>query len=80
MEDLSDKVLIDILTGTINIDFDFLAFKIMLTRLRQKVKIDPRLATIQECVNELQSFFTKYGSLPRMQRDIDKISGSRRAS
>jgi hypothetical protein len=80
LESVSEKVLSDLVLGNINIDFDFLALKIMLSRLRQRVKMEPSPTTIQGCVNELQSFFVKFGHLPKTQQDMEKIFRSRSVS
>lgn len=80
MESISEKVLIDILLGNINIDFDFLALRTLLTRLQQRIKKNPGSATINDCVIELQEFFAKFGHLPKTQEDMDKILRIRKAS
>ena len=80
MESVPEKVLNDLVLGNINVEFDFLALKIMLARLRQRVKMEPGLTTIQGCVTELQDFFVKFGHLPKTQHDLEKIFRSRSVS
>ena len=80
MESIQEKVLIDILLGNINIDFDFLALKTLLARLQQRIKKNPGSATIKDSVIELQDFFAKFGHLPKTQEEIGKIMRIRIAS
>lgn len=73
MENIPEKVLSDIVLSNIHVNFDFLALKIMLTRLQQKVKTNPDSTTVNECVNELKNFLIRFGNLPKTQEDIAKI-------
>ena len=77
MENIPEKVLADIVLNKIHVNFDFLALKIMLTRLQQKVKTNPDSATVNQCVAEFKNFLTKFGHLPKTQEDIAKIMQSR---
>ena len=77
VENIPEKVLADIVLNKISVNFNFLALKIMLTRLQQKVKTHPDPATVNECVAEFKNFLIKFAHLPKTQEDIAKIMKSR---
>lgn len=77
VETIPEEVLSDIVLNKIFINFDFLALKIMLSRLQQKVRTNPDSATVNECVAEFKNFLNKFGHLPKTQEDIAKIMQSR---
>ena len=62
-----------LLTGNLTCEFNFLALKILLTRLQMKIRKDPQPYTIAACVTELQEFLHKMRQLPAAQKDIEKI-------
>lgn len=67
------KVWTDLLTGKINHEFEFLAMKILLARLRSTLNHDSSPAAVQKCIGELKAMFIKFGHLPVAQRDLAKI-------
>ena len=67
------KVWTDLLTGKINGEFEFLAFKILLARLRLTVSRESDSIVTQKGVKELKELFIKFGHLPAAQRDLAKI-------
>jgi hypothetical protein len=73
MESIPEKVLSELVMGRVKVDLDFLALKIMLSRLQQRVRIAPDSNTLQPCVEELQNFLAKFGYLPSVQKDVEKI-------
>jgi hypothetical protein len=70
----------DLLSEKVNRDYEFLAFKILLARLRLVISRDPSPAAILKCVEELKSLFTKFGHLPAARNDLEKILKDRRIS
>jgi len=67
------KIWVDIVTGKNEFEFECLAVKILLGRLRAQVTNDPM--SVQSSATELYSFFEKNQKLPSAQRDLAKISG-----
>lgn len=69
----SDIAWSDIITGKTRHEFECLALKILLGRLRLNSEGDP--SKVQTCANELREFFIKNPQLPSAQRDLKKIFG-----
>lgn len=73
VSDISDKVWTDIVLGKMDCDFEFLALKFLLVRLRIKVRYNPTDYTIQSCVDELKNGFKMYEHIPVTHQDLEKI-------
>ena len=71
----SDKVWMDIVTGRTQYDFDFLAAKMVVGRLRTVIQQDPSTGTVQRCAEELRDVFAKNVNLSKVQKDLEKIFG-----
>lgn len=54
-----------------DVQFDFLATKILLGRLHLKYKQEP--ASISSCIEELREFFIKNENQPKVVSDLNKI-------
>ena len=54
--------------------FEFLASKVLLTSLRQRLRTNS--LTAPDAIKELRAFFQKYANLPSAQKDLAKISAS----
>lgn len=70
---ISNDVLAAVVQGKINCEFDFLALKILLLRLRLKVSQDPSPTTLQACIAELKALFVKFAKIPVLHNDLAKI-------
>jgi hypothetical protein len=70
---VNHKIWGDIVTGKANFEFECLAVKILLGRLRAQVTNDPM--SVQSSATELYNFFEKNQKLPSAQRDLEKIGG-----
>lgn len=70
---VSKSVWRDLVFGRIECSFEFLAFKIMLTRLQARVAMNPSPDVVDNCINDLIEFFEKYQKSPRIQDDFRKI-------
>jgi hypothetical protein len=75
---VSDRRWRDVVTGTVQYDFDFLAIKIFLGRISINLMRDSSEASIAGCVEELRHLLAKNANLPSAQRDIAKIFGGAR--
>ena len=73
IEDISDDVLSLVVLGKINAEFEFLAFKLILVRLRTRVATNFSAVSFKESVAELRAFFEKHDRLPSAMRDLDRI-------
>ncbi|HBE78572.1 MAG TPA: hypothetical protein DDW65_12475 [Firmicutes bacterium] len=73
MESIPEEVLRELVMGKVKVDLDFIALKIMLSRLQQRVKMTPDSNNLQPSVKELQIFLAKFGYLPNVQKDVEKI-------
>ena len=49
----------ELLTSSVRYDFEFLALKFLMSRLRLKLEVDPEGA-LPECVDELHAFAEKH--------------------
>ena len=70
---ITDKIWIQLLLNDKKFDFEFLAIKILLTRLKLTVKLNPDPDIINECAAELRQLFVKTESLPTVKKDILKM-------
>lgn len=71
---ISNNVWRDLLSGKVECNFDFLALKILLTRLRMKIAKDASQATLDECIKEFKDYLEKMNHMPVVQKDIEKIN------
>lgn len=72
---LTNKKWRDLVTGEIDCNFEFLAVKLLLFRLRLNVKNNPNEDVIKKSTEELHNFFVKKQRIPLTQRDLKKIFG-----
>ncbi len=72
---ISDQALKKILTGQSNPQFNFLALKILLTRLKMNIKKDPQLSGYHTYKQEIVDLLAKNQNLPSVQRDVQTIMG-----
>lgn len=63
----------DTVKGKIDSNFDFLALKILLSRLKLTVKQDSAPSVLENSVNELKNFFKKTIHIPQSRQDLQKI-------
>lgn len=71
----SDPRWLDLVVEKFQVSLDFLATKILLTRISALAKEDPK--TIQSGIEELRTLFNKNIQSPKIQHDLIKIFGSR---
>lgn len=70
---LSDEIWERILCDKLMINFEFLAIKILLARLKLTIKLNPETNLINECISEFRNLIVKTRRLPSVQRDLKKI-------
>jgi hypothetical protein len=61
------------ISGQGQLQFSFLATKIIMGRLNRDYKSDSSLAAVRKLTNELRDFFKKNIRLPKVQADLQKI-------
>jgi len=66
-------VLREVIKGVRNPQFESLALKMLLVRLRMVAQMDPSAATLEKSVAEMQELFQKNAALPSIQRDMAKL-------
>ncbi len=76
---ISEQTWRDLILAHINLDFQFLALKILLSRLRLKVKLDPSPESLGDSIAELKNLFLRFQNLPAAQRDLQKILETQRS-
>jgi hypothetical protein len=59
--------------GKLQVQFEFLAVKVMLGRVLATVRADPSPATVTRNAADVREMFAKNAHLPSMQRDLEKI-------
>ena len=65
----------DIVTGKKQVQFDFLASKMMVGRISILLSTDDSEAVIQKSVQDLHDIFSKNINLPKVQNDLKKLFG-----
>ncbi|MBD3339018.1 MAG: hypothetical protein GF353_07910 [Candidatus Lokiarchaeota archaeon] len=70
---LSHEIWEKILSDEIKFDFEFLATKILLARLKLTLKLNPDPSLVEECAAEIRQLFVKTERLPTVKRDLKKI-------
>jgi hypothetical protein len=63
----------NLLNGKKQCDFEFLAAKMTMGRLKILIQDHPDESTMQQSVEELREVFVKNINLPKVQRDLKKI-------
>ena len=63
----------DVISGKIECEFEFLALKILLMRLKLAVKNDPSPSSLKKSVDELKNLFIKTQKIPVSKNDLQKI-------
>lgn len=77
IEKIPNQVWIDTINGKIKLDYECLALKILLGRLRIDVKNNSSVEVIQKYTEELKNFFIRTQKLPSSQKDLQKIINMR---
>lgn len=75
---ISDQTLKDLICKDLDVEFEFLALKILLSRLRLKAKSDSTPNAINNSIAELRKLFDRFANLPALQKDLQKIMESER--
>lgn len=65
----------EIVLGKRQVQFDFLAAKMMVGRISILLSTDNSETIIQKCIQDLHDIFTKNINLPKVQNDLKKIFG-----
>ena len=73
MENIPDNVLVRIIYESDNINFNFFALKVMISRLKLKLSLDHNENTKQECINDLRDLFHKSKNIPNAKKDIQLL-------
>ena len=74
IENIPDNVLVHVIRHANDYTWNFLALKIILTRLNLKIKMTTDGASaISECCSELRNLLTKSMNIPNSQTDIHQI-------
>jgi hypothetical protein len=75
IEKVPKQVWIDTISGKIAADFESLALKVLLERLKLSTKFDSSSKAFEKCAGELMEFFIKTRNMQSVQRDLQKILG-----
>ena len=73
IENVPKQVWIDAITGKINCEYESLAVKILLGRIKIDVKYNPSKEAYEKYAEELKNLFIKSQKLPSSQKDLKKI-------
>ncbi len=76
---INDRALKELITGTSQVELDFLAAKILLSTLRARVHVDSSPAMLSQAVKELKDLLARHQKLPMVQSDLQKLDGTRAA-
>ena len=74
IDKIPDDVLLHVIRHSNDFSWNFLAVKIMLTRLNLKmVMFQNKDEVIRECCNELRSLLKNSANIPNSQADLNRI-------
>ena len=73
IERIPKQIWIDTITGKINCEFEFLALKIVLARLRLDVMRNQSAEAYGKYADELKNLFIRSQKIPSAQNDLKKI-------
>lgn len=69
----TNKVWEDLLLKDSGVDFEFLAFKLLLNRLKLTMRGTPDKQAVLNAAGELRAMFVNYGHIPKVQADLSKV-------
>ena len=69
----SSKIWKEIVNGQVQLQFEFLALKLLLTRFAATIKNGPSPATLERCAAGFHNLLERNVHLPAAKRDIVKI-------
>ena len=72
IDQISDSAWASVIQGTRNVQIEFLALQLLIVNLRQRSRSGEM--SIPACIRELKNFHSKYGRLPSVERDFNKIA------
>jgi uncharacterized protein Yka (UPF0111/DUF47 family) len=74
IDKISDNVLVHIISKSNDFSWNFLAMKIILTRLNLKIAMhNGDVSILPECCNELRNLLKKSVRVPNSQEDLKQI-------
>ena len=73
---VTDQALQELIKGNSQVEFDFLAAKILLTKLRARARIDSSPTVLVQSVAELRKLLNRFQDRSAVQSDIQRIAGS----
>lgn len=73
IDSIEDEKLLDIIKKHQELDLSSFSFKILLGQLKTKIDISNDSKVAIDAVRELRSYINKYGKLPNLQKDLNKI-------
>ena len=65
----------DIITGEVNIDFEFFPARLLQGTLVRSFQKDPSSEKLAKCAQELRDLFLQNQDLPSAARDLKKVLG-----
>ena len=65
----------DLISGKKNIEFEFLAAKILLGTLTRNFRKNPQPEKLEQCALELRELFLQNTDLPSARNDLKKVLG-----
>lgn len=74
LENIPEQIWKDILTGKTEKQFDFLAFKILLSRLKLQMQHDSSPQMVSRYIQDMKTFFNQNQLIPKAKRDLEKIT------
>ncbi len=71
---VSNQKIKNLLLGKDSYNFEFLALKILLTKLQTKIKNEQTPENIEKGINEVKSLLEKFTHNPAVKKDMEKLS------
>lgn len=66
----------DIVSGKVNVEFEFLAARIHQSVLKRSFHQSPSATRLERCARELRELFSQNQNLSSAKNDLDKILGT----
>jgi hypothetical protein len=73
IRDIPDDVLLRIISEGGEINWNFLALKVMILRLKLKLSMMDNETVRQQCCNDLRELFRKSSLIPNAKKDLQMI-------
>ena len=73
IQNISDNTLFRIINEDIDVNWNFFALKVMITRLKLKLTMTNNEQVLQQCFTDMRELFRKSANIPNARKDLQII-------